>query len=642
MREFQRVVLVFVLFFSAVAAAEEPVNFAVTPIIRVIPKLPEGMKRDEIQQGYVTIQFEITETGSVENPYVVESKPAKLYDRVSLEAILKFKFKPHVVNGKPTRVTAMQTIEFEGKNDRKFDAGNDLKKYRTEQLSLKMDRFEKDFDFKSTLVITDVATGNVIRKMPLPDSEVDWGLMASSPTSPYVFFYHSISRSKAKLKIYKRLGMELLHDLDFDHVSQTHTGQSAAYDIFFTLKNDEQLMAVVGKKRPKLITVDGATGRITEHMSIEKNSLVEYSPDGKYLWARKVSTVKDKTIPSNLQIIETSGFTVIKEIPIKIRVVGIHYIDGILELTFQYEFTDQSYRRMFLRLSDLEYIGDFRTSNKSGFAHDVGANKAWVVFGKSEDNKHLKVAKLENGEYTLLTENEWVIDYNFVEINSRDEDPSFFFYGDKKFLRFNIFKPDKRFDVDVPFNVITSYANSDGTKLYLTEKHGDSLALIDMEAKKLVASAESERGAFKFGQYKNILKDLAISIPPGYDTNHGKNGFAKSDNIIFLNNNANRVFLLRLDSSYVTSFAADDLSDEQAVDTGRQTFQLAQRIGDPDAPILAIGIKQITFLNPHTGKVISQFKYDAPERITSMHELSYWEDKEFKTIALEKLMEDGK
>lgn len=127
--------------FNYPAAADEVIT--AIPIVRVTPELPKGMNANNNEEGFVTIKFEITEKGAVENPYVIESKPAKLYDRVALAAILKFKYKPHTVNGKPVRIAATQTIEFEGKNDRQFDAGYDLKEYSGDEISIRLNRFKK-------------------------------------------------------------------------------------------------------------------------------------------------------------------------------------------------------------------------------------------------------------------------------------------------------------------------------------------------------------------------------------------------------------------------------------------------------------------------------------------------------------------
>ena len=51
-------------------------------------------------QGYVVVGFSVDEAGGVFDPYILESEPTKVFDRAALRAILKFKYKARMVNGK--------------------------------------------------------------------------------------------------------------------------------------------------------------------------------------------------------------------------------------------------------------------------------------------------------------------------------------------------------------------------------------------------------------------------------------------------------------------------------------------------------------------------------------------------------------
>lgn len=50
--------------------------------------------------------------GTVTDVKILDSKPRRLFDRAAKRAILKWKFKPRVVDGKPVPRRAVQTIEF--------------------------------------------------------------------------------------------------------------------------------------------------------------------------------------------------------------------------------------------------------------------------------------------------------------------------------------------------------------------------------------------------------------------------------------------------------------------------------------------------------------------------------------------------
>lgn len=83
----------------------------VVPLVRINPQYPRDAAMNQIE-GYVTIEFTITETGSVRNPRVIDSKPPRVFDREAIRAILRWKFKPRVVDGEAIARRATQTIEF--------------------------------------------------------------------------------------------------------------------------------------------------------------------------------------------------------------------------------------------------------------------------------------------------------------------------------------------------------------------------------------------------------------------------------------------------------------------------------------------------------------------------------------------------
>lgn len=83
------------------------------PIIKVSPIYPRrALERG--QEGYVKLSFTVTATGSVRDPIVVESVPPKIFDRSAIQAALKFKYKPKMVNGEPVEVAGVvNVIRFE-------------------------------------------------------------------------------------------------------------------------------------------------------------------------------------------------------------------------------------------------------------------------------------------------------------------------------------------------------------------------------------------------------------------------------------------------------------------------------------------------------------------------------------------------
>jgi protein TonB len=83
------------------------------PIVKVAPIYPRRAQSRGLE-GYVIVEFTVTKNGSVRDPIVLEAKPEGVFDRAAMDAALKFKYKPRIVDGTPTAVSGVQNkISFE-------------------------------------------------------------------------------------------------------------------------------------------------------------------------------------------------------------------------------------------------------------------------------------------------------------------------------------------------------------------------------------------------------------------------------------------------------------------------------------------------------------------------------------------------
>ena len=83
----------------------------VIPIVQIEPQYPREALLNCIG-GVVNLRFTILEDGSVEDPEVVSSDPPRLFDRSALRAIVRWKFKPRIVDGRPVARSATLPLEF--------------------------------------------------------------------------------------------------------------------------------------------------------------------------------------------------------------------------------------------------------------------------------------------------------------------------------------------------------------------------------------------------------------------------------------------------------------------------------------------------------------------------------------------------
>ena len=77
------------------------------PIVRVAPVYPARALSRGLE-GYVDLEFFVTAAGTVRDP-VVSFSTSSLFERAAMRAVLKFKYKPRVVDGVPVEVPGVKT-----------------------------------------------------------------------------------------------------------------------------------------------------------------------------------------------------------------------------------------------------------------------------------------------------------------------------------------------------------------------------------------------------------------------------------------------------------------------------------------------------------------------------------------------------
>jgi protein TonB len=77
------------------------------PIVKVAPIYPRRAQTRGIS-GYCIVEYTVTTTGAIRDPQAVDCKPSGVFDKASVKASLKFKYKPRVVDGEPVEVAGVQ------------------------------------------------------------------------------------------------------------------------------------------------------------------------------------------------------------------------------------------------------------------------------------------------------------------------------------------------------------------------------------------------------------------------------------------------------------------------------------------------------------------------------------------------------
>ena len=78
------------------------------PIVKVAPMYPQRALSRGIE-GYCVVQYTVTRQGTIRDPLVIEDQcTSTMFHRPSLQAALKFKYKPRVIDGQAVEVPGVQ------------------------------------------------------------------------------------------------------------------------------------------------------------------------------------------------------------------------------------------------------------------------------------------------------------------------------------------------------------------------------------------------------------------------------------------------------------------------------------------------------------------------------------------------------
>ncbi|MDA9094621.1 energy transducer TonB [Gammaproteobacteria bacterium] len=81
------------------------------PLVRITPRYPRNALLKN-QEGVVVIELLVDEGGSVVTAKIINANPPGVFNAAAIQAVLKWKFKPRVLNGIAIQQRGLTTIEF--------------------------------------------------------------------------------------------------------------------------------------------------------------------------------------------------------------------------------------------------------------------------------------------------------------------------------------------------------------------------------------------------------------------------------------------------------------------------------------------------------------------------------------------------
>ena len=94
---------------DTVPGASSVAGQPVLPIVKVQPQYPREALQKGLE-GWVVLEFTVTESGTVRSVKVVDSSPPEIFDSAATDAARKFRFKPAYVDGKAVEIHGVQNM----------------------------------------------------------------------------------------------------------------------------------------------------------------------------------------------------------------------------------------------------------------------------------------------------------------------------------------------------------------------------------------------------------------------------------------------------------------------------------------------------------------------------------------------------
>ena len=85
-----------------------PTDSNAMPIAQIQPQYPAAAIARQ-QEGFVIVEFDVSETGNVINPEILVSVPEGVFDRASLRALERWRYQPKVIDGRAVPMRGLQT-----------------------------------------------------------------------------------------------------------------------------------------------------------------------------------------------------------------------------------------------------------------------------------------------------------------------------------------------------------------------------------------------------------------------------------------------------------------------------------------------------------------------------------------------------
>lgn len=239
----------------------------------------------------------------------------------------------------------------------------------------------------------------------------------------------------------------------------------------------------------------------------------------------------------------------------------------------------------------------FAASQETGQLYSVAAD---------DKGKNIILSEL-TGTTTNVIQSFPVKRIDLQEMLVMDDHKQILVKGSDKLVLINLTDGYPYTETKLPFDTANYAYNTHGDLLYLREGSGSEVAVIDVANGELIERSGTGRPGVKFGQF---LGSVALAGATGFGLGYMQIVYKRSSTGMILNHPENHLYVINWKTNDVTRFNAADLSNRDAIATGRGTM-LVYQSDDTAAPVWVFSNKQITQINDRDFKVAQAIDYEA-------------------------------
>ncbi len=254
------------------------------------------------------------------------------------------------------------------------------------------------------------------------------------------------------------------------------------------------------------------------------------------------------------------------------------------------------------RLSDGQMLGEIHSSQPLALTQAEPDGDLFVLYGDALSSGHTVLERVHRGgERTRLAQFE--VDMKPLYFDVDTGHMRAMAMGKDQVITVDLNDPNTRSVTESPFDADFGLINPAGDKLFIRERSGSEVALIDLSNGQLIKRSGTGRAGVKFGQ--GLLAGLGILT--GAATGYYFIPISLSNTAMITDLGGRHLYVVNSKTSDITTFDADTLENRHSTPIGGGAAMAVFHLNEDD-PVFAISRDRFTQFDPRSAQSIRQLE----------------------------------